>query len=102
MNLYISVIKYRIYPIIPALFLILFPSYYSKNYSSIMCTCLYTDMYVYAQPRENQQQLLTFYLSQRKSIFITGTMARVGCHINSKTVLRIVYCDLEEGRGFIS
>ena len=40
MDLYFSVIKYRIYPIIPALFLILFPSYYSKNYSSIMCTCL--------------------------------------------------------------
>ena len=40
MDLYFSVIKYRIYPIIPALFLILFPSYYSKNYSSIMCACL--------------------------------------------------------------
>ena len=41
MDLYFSVIKYRIYPIIPALFLILFPSYYSKNYSSIMCACLW-------------------------------------------------------------
>ena len=43
MDLYFSVIifiKYRVYPIIPALFLILFPSYYSKNYSSIMCACL--------------------------------------------------------------
>ena len=40
MDLYFSVINYRIYPIIPALFLILFPSYYSKNYSSIMCACL--------------------------------------------------------------
>ena len=38
MDLYFSVIKYRIYPIIPALFLIL--SYYSKNYSGIMCACL--------------------------------------------------------------
>ena len=34
------VIKYRIYPIIPALFLILFASYYSQNYSSIMYACL--------------------------------------------------------------
>jgi len=34
------VINCRIYPIIPALFLILFASYYSQNYSSIMCACL--------------------------------------------------------------
>ena len=39
--LYFSVIKCRIYPIIPALFLILFASYYSQNYSGIMCACLF-------------------------------------------------------------
>ena len=48
MDLYFSVIKYTIYHIIPALFLIPFPSYYSKNYSSIMCACLMDSMKITA------------------------------------------------------
>ena len=68
MDLYFSVIKYRIYPIIPALFLILFPSYYSKNYSRIMCACLISTQNLVKQVATTEKTLCTIKLKEGESV----------------------------------
>ena len=63
---YFIVIKCRIYPIIPALFLIripalIFASYFSQNYSGIMCACLHFTvelMFIFCQLPDYRENLL--------------------------------------------
>ena len=57
--MYYSVIKFKIYSNIPALFLIPFESHYSQNYSSIMCACL-TSMQMAIAAVEQQEMTIKY------------------------------------------